>query len=701
MKMPIQVHMAQQRPVQLSIPFDRDEIERIRAEAGLKIEAPRGPGRPINAPVLEKLDDVAPGELLAAKDIDLDHPWTDRERSAWAPPEDLRVSEWAERYRMLPSKTSAAPGQWSNVPFYTVEVMDAFVDPWVETITIMAAVQSSKTESIYNMLGFAICQDPAPVLVVMPTLGLMKRANKKILNMILESPEISRHITSNQDDITKSEIQLDNLCITFATAGSTADLRNVEVRYCLMDETDDYPLEVSEQGSPVEMATARTTTFWNRKIIHVCTPTTDEGYIAQEYKRSDKSKYWVPCPYCKGYQKLDFFRIKHRGGTLGQWPKDYRDPDYIRLNRVARYECEHCGAEIDDRDKRWMLRFGTWVPDGHPIDKNGSVAIPRPRSIHRGFHWSSMYSPWRSFSDVAAQFFKTKDDPETYKTFVNLWLGEPWKQIVDTIPESSILQAKVDLPPQTVPREAVALTAFIDCQKYGFWFAVRAWAADYTSWLIHYGQLATWDDVGHLLFETEYPVVDEGIAKIWRAAVDIGGTKHEESSASMTEEAELWVRANGVGRGARVWATKGSSTPLAGKLRLGQALDKTPSGKPLPGGLQIVSLDTAKLKDAFHYRLQLAIDKQPGGAYLHSETNELYSGHIAAEEKRTNRKGIEEWVQVRKRNDLLDCECGNLALADPEWPGGGVNLLGKYLEKQGTRSASAQRPENNGRPKKW
>jgi phage terminase large subunit GpA-like protein len=669
--------------MQLSLQFDRNVIERIREEAGLESEpTKRGRGRPIHAPVLEMLDVSDLPERISVTDIDPDDPWTERERSAWAPPEDLRVSEWAEQYRMLPSKTSAAPGKWSNIPFYTVEVMDSFVDPWVETITVMAAVQSSKTESIYNMLGFAICQDPAPVLVVMPTLGLMKRANKKILGMIRESTEMARHITSNQDDITKSEIQLDNLCITFATAGSTADLRNVEVRYCLMDETDDYPLEVSEQGSPIEMATARTTTFWNRKIIHVCTPTTDEGYIAQEYSRSDQSKYWVPCPYCKGYQQLDFFRIKHRGERLGQWPKDRRDPDYIRLHRVARYECEHCGAEIDDRDKRWMLRFGTWVPDGHSIDKDGSVAIPRPKAIHRGFHWSSLYSPWRSFSDIAAQFFKTKDDPQTYKTFVNLWLGKPWKQVVETIEESKILNARVDLDPQTVPRESVALTAFIDCQKYGFWFAVRAWAADYTSWLIHYGQLPTWDDVERLLFETEYPVADGGgIAKIWRAGVDVGGTKHEESSASMTEEAELWVRANGVGRGARVWATKGSSTPLAGKLKIGQPLDKTPSGKPLPGGLQIVSLDTSKLKDAFHYRLQLAIDKQPGGAYLHSGTNELYASHIAAEEKRTNRRGIEEWVKIRKRNDLLDCEIGNLALADPEWPGGGVKLLGRIQAK--------------------
>ena len=43
------------------------------------------------------------------------------------PPENLTVSEWAEKYRMLDSKTSAMPGPWRNdkTP-YLKEVMDEF-----------------------------------------------------------------------------------------------------------------------------------------------------------------------------------------------------------------------------------------------------------------------------------------------------------------------------------------------------------------------------------------------------------------------------------------------------------------------------------------------------------------------------------------------------------------------------------------------
>ena len=204
---------------------------------------------------------------------DLNLVWSEAERAAWAPPEDITVSQWAEKHRVLP-KQSARPGLWNNrLAPYTVGVMDAFNDPRVERITILASVQSAKTESAYNMLGYAISQDPAPALVVMPTDKTLKRVNKRLQDMITESPELSRYLTGNQDDLQKRLIVLQRMEIHFATAGSKSDLANVEARYILLDEPDRYPLEDDEEGSPIERAEARATTYWNRKIIEPCTPT--------------------------------------------------------------------------------------------------------------------------------------------------------------------------------------------------------------------------------------------------------------------------------------------------------------------------------------------------------------------------------------------------------------------------------------------
>ena len=173
--------------------------------------------------------------------------------------------------------------------------------------------------------------------------------------------------------------------------------------------------------------------------------------------------------------------------------------------------------------------------------------------------------------------------------------------------------------------------------------------------------------------------------RVWRAGVDTGGGKGE-AGLSMTEETYMWLRKNGRGRGCRVWGTKGASRPLAGKVHVGKAMDRTPSGKPSPGGLQIVSLDTDKLKDTVHYRLAQAADRGPYAAFLHAYIDDQYVRQILAEEEQCDRNG-----RLRRSpngsiaaftnrpgvldNHLLDVEVILYALADLEWPGCGVHLL--------------------------
>ena len=253
-----------------------------------------------------------------------------------------------------------------------------------------------------------------------------------------------------------------------------------------------------------------------------------------------------------------------------------------------------------------------------------------------------------------------------------------------------------------VPQEAVALTCGIDVQKRGFWFTVRAWARDYVSWLIHYGFLGSWQDVERLLFKTRYPVQDmPGTKAIWRCAIDTGGGEGFEDSATMTEQTYFWIRKHGIGRGARVYGTKGSSTPIPGKIRPGRVIDRVPSGKPLPGGLQLIMLDPNELKDMYHYRLSQAKKGGEQAAYLHNKVGKDYAQQITAEEKRIDEKGLQVWVEVRKDNHLLDAECLAQACAEPNWPGGGVNIIaiqeGLRKDAEDRRGAKNRKPKKQGR----
>lgn len=602
--------------------------------------------------------------------------WFDRERFAFEPPSKMVVSKWASERRMLQAGVSRQPGPWSNeMTPYLCGPMDAYNELGVRHLVLCFGTQLGKTESLYNILGYIVDQDPYSTLLVYPREDDSKTVSRtRIQPMIEDCPSLRAKKPSQQDRYQLLEMHFPGMILYMVGANSPAALAQKPCRNILRDEIDKYPDKVGKDADPLSLSEERAKSFWDiRKIVDVSSPTLESVGIWKQLQSCDVIRvFMVPCPHCGEYQKLKFAQIK--------WDKPAGDESKIQVAKLtARYECEACEAPISDDHKLWMLQNGRWEDEKESDTPPSKV----------GFHLSSLYSPWLTWADMAEKHLNAlaekeeKASNEPLQNFINGWLAEPWVNRIQAAKDDDILLARVDLAPQTVPAEAVALTAFVDVQRYGFWFSVRAWARDYTSWLIHYGNLTTWEDVEHLLFENRYPceVRDESMP-IWRAGLDTGGTKGT-GDLTMTEEAYFWLRRNGIGRGCRVWGTKGSSTPLPGKLQLGKPLDKTPSGKPLPGGLQIVMLDTGKLKDAFHYRLDLARRRELGAAYLHSDTDHVYVSHITAEEKRIDGKGHEEWVKIRARNDLLDCEVGNLVLADPEWPGGGINLL--HGEQTGTK----------------
>ena len=68
---------------------------------------------------------------------------------------------------------SAEPGQWfTSRAEYQRGMMDAVSDPSIETVVVMSSAQVGKTEIINNVIGFHIHQDPAPILLVQPTIEM-------------------------------------------------------------------------------------------------------------------------------------------------------------------------------------------------------------------------------------------------------------------------------------------------------------------------------------------------------------------------------------------------------------------------------------------------------------------------------------------------------------------------------------------------
>lgn len=260
------------------------------------------------------------------------------------------------------------------------------------------------------------------------------------------------------------------------------------------------------------------------------------------------------------------------------------------------------------------------------------------------------------------------------------------------------MECKTTLPKAVVPDEAVALTCGIDVQQKGFWYRVRAWGEDTTSWGIDEGFLPAWEDVETLIFSSFAQHGGQRLP-IWRALIDTGGGKEAGAYISRTEETYNFIRQH-QGRGVTLFGSKGSSWTMPTKIRIGKPIEKTPSGKPIPGGIQIVMVNTPAVKDAIEARIsQTRTDGGPGSWYIHADTPDWYAKQVTAEERRADRKTkIVEWVQVRRDNHMLDCEVMCYVLADPEFYGGLRPLITLNRRAARLTAPAAQAPTASKEP---
>jgi phage terminase large subunit GpA-like protein len=625
--------------------------------------------------------------------------WTLPERNVWKRKEKMTVWQHAEKTRVITDGNIKGPWRNSVVP-YTIGPMDCYAWPSVRKIFLMWAGQAAKTQVAFNCMNYSIEHDGLSIMYVMPNEKVTKRiSRKRIIPMFKASPAMRELLSPRFDATTTLAVSfLNGADLMMAWATSAAELSSESVPIIILDERDKFEEFTGKEADPKELAEIRSTTFpYTSKLLEISTPNLENGIAADIEAEADVLYRYAPkCPVCDSYQIMEFDQIIFNN--------EIKDPREILRHKTAQYQCKICGMFWNDHVRNQAVAdaihnpdslFG-WIPD---------KIVENPIAV--AFHLPSWNSPFVSLSRVAAAFLRGKNDRSKHMAFINNHKVEPWIETVEKPKkEEEILKAKCDLAPQTVPESALALTLCADVQKSGFWFTTWAWARDVfglTGWLIHYGALARWAEVEKLLYETEYPIADgSGAMRIWRAAFDTGGGKKYEDM-SMTEETYWWIIAN-YGRGVQLWGTKGSSRPIPGIIKKGEALLKTPSGKKLPDWFHLALIDTEKIKDMFHYGLNQAIEGGGNALYLHRETDEIYAKQILAEEKRMDRKRkVAKWENIQQRpNHLLDASCGAYALALPQWIGGGVNLIAPRIVVQpANRPALIKKEKIQNKNKRW
>jgi len=607
-------------------------------------------------------------------------------RRGMRPDADLTVSEWADAHRWLSSRAAAEPGRYrtARTP-YLRAIMDALSPSHpAQRISFMKAAQVGATEAGNNWIGFVIHHAPGPMLAVLPTVEMAKRTSRGRIDPLIEdSPALKERVSpARSRDAGNSMLskEFPGGILVLTGANSATGLRSMPARYVFLDEVDAYPASADEEGDPVTLAEARTTTFAHRrKVFMVSTPTVRGlSRIEREFEASDQRRYFVPCPHCGHLQWLQFERLR--------WGKGKPE--------TAMYHCEGCEKPIAEHHKTEMLARGEW---------RATAVSANPNAI--GFHLSALYSPigWKSWEQIARDWLAAQGSDEMLRAARNTLLGETWIESGEA-PEWQRLADRRFAFPAQIPAGGLFLTAGADVQKDRIEVDIWAWGRGMTSWLVDHIVIpggpddpACWDKLTALLGHTW--VHEHGaVMTLAKLAIDTG----YESAAVYA-----WARKQGIAQVAPVKGMEGfnRATPVSGPTYV----DATVNGRKLKRGARLWTVATATFKAETYRYMRIERPSEPeapspaGTIHLPDWADSEWLKQLVAEQLVTirDKRGYarQEWQKMRERNEALDARVYARAAA---WILGADRFderMWRQLEKQaGVETASSAAKPDTDRP---
>jgi len=552
------------------------------------------------------------------------------------PPAVQTVSEWADKNRVLVSESSAEPGAWrtDRAP-YQREIMDAFTQPGIWQIVIMASAQVGKSEIELNMMGCAIDNDPGPMLYIQPTDKVAEDYSKRrIQPMINACPTLREKVFKARSRDAANTITMKTFpggSLAIIGANSPADLSSKPVRYIFMDETDRFPASAGAEGDPQELAERRTETFrHNRKIVKTSTPTIKgKSKIETDYMNGTQEEWHTECPHCRTFNFIRFADIhfEKEDYTNASGDEDY----HVKL---VTWRCPTCKRDIGEFEAKRLP--AKWV------QKN-------PRAIENGvrsFRLNAFMSPWSDWKDIVWKFLKARKDPEKLKTFYNTILGETWEIHTNSGLDEHLYKRREHYDAE-VPSGVLLLTMGMDTQDNRLEYEVVGWDRDGQSWGISRGVIpgradapGVWQEVDALL-DREWRMKNGMKMRIMATFIDSGG---HHTSSIYKECAKRATR--------RIWpikGEKGEGKPECRPMKRGKA----------EGAAFMLGVDAGK--EGIMYEAGI---EEPGPHYMHFPIDyragydmEYFKGLISErmEIHRKNGRGAVVWEQFYERNEPLDC----------------------------------------------
>jgi phage terminase large subunit GpA-like protein len=592
--------------------------------------------------------------------IDVDRPCLDAFAAEIEPPPLRTADAWADACRALPPE-SPEPGPWrtSRVP-YTRAICAAFADPAIDSVVVVMGSQMAKTETILNLIGHWFDDGPLlPTLYVGPTQKQVSSiSGDRFTKMLQSTPRLRDRLAGGHADKI-AEKWIAGVRLGFAWAGSATELSSHPNARVLVDECDRMDDDVNGEGDPVEIANARRDAYQDSKLGVFSTPTLEgASRVWSRFEEGSMLKWAWPCDHCRTLFVPSMQLLKF-------------DPDapLTTIAHNARVMCPYCAGEHEDVRRAALNARGDYLP--HRLTATGEHELTDAPIANRvaSFWISGLASPFVSFGASAERLARAlrSREQERIQGVVNTRFGEVFKARGDA-PKWEELRALVrPVAPLQVPEWGQILTMGTDVQRDGLYYVIRAWGYDPViqsdrSHLVDFGHLhgdPDFDDVWlalrALTFAEYHSANDLRIAprvlSITAGLVDSGFNPSRDRFKRPEHRVYEWCRRMGW----RQQPSKGHDAQME-PVKMSR-IDRTPTGRAIPGGLKLWHVDTDHFKTWLHAEIRRSVEDDDPTWSLNSAADENYMRQITSEELVIKPGGRRIWTVPKSRaNHLLDCE---------------------------------------------
>lgn len=567
--------------------------------------------------------------------------------SVMKPPDDLDVSDWADKKRRLSPEASAETGQWrtSRTP-YLKEPMNTFSDPKIRRIVIVSSSQVGKSEAINNMIGYVIDQDPGSILFVHPTTVDAKEYSKlRIAPMFRDCVSLKSKVadpksrTSNNTILQKS---YPGGILTMCGSTEAHALASKPIRYVFGDERDRWAVSAGKEGDPWKLAMARQITFYNAKAVEVSTPTIkNHSAIADSFSEGTMERWCVQCPHCGGYHDIQFSHIHFdKEETVVNNKKHYKIT-------ALYYICPECAAASSEAVMK--KQPAKWIAENPAAYEKGI----------RSFWLNSFISPWASWESSIIEYLDALGNSAKMQVVYNTRFGMLWEDRGNLESEESIMARREEYKAE-LPDGVLLLTCGVDTQDSRLEYEVVGHGHFGETWGIKKGVIMGRPDA-----EETWQALDDVIGHVYRFENGVGlkiSAAFVDEGGHFTQDVRLRCRER---IGKKVFAIKGL---------FGDGIPYT-----APPKQQKIVINGRYIGQCWWYGIGVDSGKQiitdnlrvqsPGSKYCHfpfrDDYNTAYFQGLLSERLvyKEGRKHPWQWEKIpgHERNEALDCR--NYALA--------------------------------------